>query len=418
MRSLRFLMLLCAAGALASSAPVDGSDGDDAKTEGCTSVFVATEEFRTVEPWECLPKGLHVRINMQTGQKEAKLYVPDHEEEAGVLVIPSTESQEQDVEEEEDNEEEGKAKISYLKQENEEKGEGSIAGIPPKLRDEILEALVGKGQDTNIHAFKNETSTPHTPVDFKISYTLTGSDDDIVTGLIGLEDIVGDFGDGVDFLRIKTDDANRIVDTLLGHSNTDVRIHSARVLSACFSNNPETRKIAKERGYLSKVLAHLNQEQNPKVQGSMIFTLGTLLRGDLEMIQHLHLKPISSDIAKSRSKVTGIDVLSKVFATASRDDRDGRKALRIRILRLFFDLMDPSIIPSIKDDKKAASAKLIKKVNDMTLKSLTQRSRPYCKYVSSVIAKAPKAQDDDDFVDDEVDASQKLWSLIFSGCLS
>jgi nucleotide exchange factor SIL1 len=40
-------------------------------------VFVATYEFQVVKPDQDIPKGLHVRLDVQTGLKEAKIYVPD-----------------------------------------------------------------------------------------------------------------------------------------------------------------------------------------------------------------------------------------------------------------------------------------------------------------------------------------------------
>jgi len=40
-------------------------------------VFVPTDEFQIVHPDQDLPKGLHVRLNIQTGQKEAKINVPE-----------------------------------------------------------------------------------------------------------------------------------------------------------------------------------------------------------------------------------------------------------------------------------------------------------------------------------------------------
>lgn len=36
-------------------------------------VFVATHEWQTVKPNQAIPKGLHVRLNVQTGEREAKL---------------------------------------------------------------------------------------------------------------------------------------------------------------------------------------------------------------------------------------------------------------------------------------------------------------------------------------------------------
>jgi len=35
--------------------------------------FVATNEWKPIKEGQAIPKGLHVRLNLETGQKEAKL---------------------------------------------------------------------------------------------------------------------------------------------------------------------------------------------------------------------------------------------------------------------------------------------------------------------------------------------------------
>ncbi|PHH63790.1 hypothetical protein CDD81_5447 [Ophiocordyceps australis] len=45
-------------------------------------VFVATKEFQTVHDDQELPKGLHVRLDIWTGKKEAKINVPDEKDPA------------------------------------------------------------------------------------------------------------------------------------------------------------------------------------------------------------------------------------------------------------------------------------------------------------------------------------------------
>nr|XP_036674518.1 nucleotide exchange factor Sil1-like isoform X2 [Drosophila suzukii] len=44
-----------------------------AETDNKTSEFVATKEWQVIAEGQAIPKGLHVRINMQNGLKEAKL---------------------------------------------------------------------------------------------------------------------------------------------------------------------------------------------------------------------------------------------------------------------------------------------------------------------------------------------------------
>ncbi|KAI8839695.1 hypothetical protein BJ741DRAFT_598421 [Chytriomyces cf. hyalinus JEL632] len=51
----------------------------------CSHVFQASSEWKVIQPDECIPPGLHIRIDFETGIKEAKLKDP-HSDSAGSLV--------------------------------------------------------------------------------------------------------------------------------------------------------------------------------------------------------------------------------------------------------------------------------------------------------------------------------------------
>ena len=55
-------------------------EGEDSKVEEATVAeepprerFVATNEWQEIKPGQAIPQGLHVRMDMQTGKKEARL---------------------------------------------------------------------------------------------------------------------------------------------------------------------------------------------------------------------------------------------------------------------------------------------------------------------------------------------------------
>ena len=58
------------------------------------SIFQPTIQFQHVRPGQSLPPGLHVRLNIATGEKEARLNVPEEDEgrNDAVLVIDNTET--------------------------------------------------------------------------------------------------------------------------------------------------------------------------------------------------------------------------------------------------------------------------------------------------------------------------------------
>ncbi|KAK3693939.1 hypothetical protein B0T22DRAFT_476738 [Podospora appendiculata] len=77
---------LCGAATAAASssapAPSPAADVDlichtDNPAECYPKLFHATDEFQKVHPDQDLPMGLHVRLNIYTGEKEAKINVPD-----------------------------------------------------------------------------------------------------------------------------------------------------------------------------------------------------------------------------------------------------------------------------------------------------------------------------------------------------
>ena len=48
----------------------------------CENEFIATEEWQEIPENAKVPAGLHYRINLETGKKEAKLLDPDSKDES------------------------------------------------------------------------------------------------------------------------------------------------------------------------------------------------------------------------------------------------------------------------------------------------------------------------------------------------
>ena len=72
--SLSLLALIGTIPVLGSSAPVDSQDIICHGKECYPKIFEATDEFQLVREDQIIPKGLHVRMDFNTGVKEAKLY--------------------------------------------------------------------------------------------------------------------------------------------------------------------------------------------------------------------------------------------------------------------------------------------------------------------------------------------------------
>ncbi|KAK3949366.1 hypothetical protein QBC32DRAFT_349271 [Pseudoneurospora amorphoporcata] len=96
--SLLALLGVALAGVSASSSPSASSaaNSDEAELICHTSnpaecypkIFQPTSEFQVVHPDQDLPTGLHVRLNIYTGQKEAKINVPDEAVDSSLEGLP------------------------------------------------------------------------------------------------------------------------------------------------------------------------------------------------------------------------------------------------------------------------------------------------------------------------------------------
>jgi nucleotide exchange factor SIL1 len=64
----------------------------DDPAECYPKLFQATHSFQRVHPDQDLPKGLHVRLNVQTGEKEAKINVPDEPVHPSLQGLPVDQS--------------------------------------------------------------------------------------------------------------------------------------------------------------------------------------------------------------------------------------------------------------------------------------------------------------------------------------
>lgn len=77
---LSLLLLLTVASALVVNPSAKYICSEEDSTDCYPQIFVPTEEWKTIKPGQEIPPGLHVRMNMETLQKEAKLMSEDERE--------------------------------------------------------------------------------------------------------------------------------------------------------------------------------------------------------------------------------------------------------------------------------------------------------------------------------------------------
>ena len=59
----------------------------------CENEFIATEEWQEIPENAKVPAGLHYRINLETGKKEAKLLDPDSKDESETAPVLSEQNE-------------------------------------------------------------------------------------------------------------------------------------------------------------------------------------------------------------------------------------------------------------------------------------------------------------------------------------
>lgn len=92
-------LLVTANGAAESNIPSKFSTGDlemicHPGVPCYPRLFVATDEFQPVKPDQDIPPGLHVRLDVQTGQKEARLYARTDENDPAHEIVLSPDQEE------------------------------------------------------------------------------------------------------------------------------------------------------------------------------------------------------------------------------------------------------------------------------------------------------------------------------------
>ncbi|KAJ3072756.1 hypothetical protein HDU98_002971 [Podochytrium sp. JEL0797] len=222
-------LLAIALPSLATSTPAEEAVTADVPIQqqpiDCSHMFIPTGEWKPIHPDECVPAGLHLRMNFETGVREGKLR--DGEEgDAGTEVV--------------------------LVRQDEEG-----LGVPPA-------AAAGVG-----HEEEEEEG---------VMYLQEGlSDEDLLLHLSHLEDQVSRIDDGIALME-STHVKARLLALLSSSPNPLVRAHAARVYADAVSNNLLAQQAALST--IDVILGALDGETNPQARKSVVHAVASLVRGN------------------------------------------------------------------------------------------------------------------------------------------
>lgn len=273
-------------------------------------VFRPTDKWQTLKPGQAVPAGSHVRLNLQTGQREVKM-----------------------------GEEEGH---KYWRDGN---GQGMMNTHSPSFTaEELKEALkmFKEGMDDPVDTKQDEDAVraQFRPIE-ELKKDMEALDMLVETDVQVMRRLLNQFNNtnstteekitalhDLEYLVHQVDNAQNLVSmggmqlVINVLNSTDIRLQesAAFVLGSAVSSNPSVQVEAIEGGALQKLLTLLATQRPITVKKKALFAVASLLR---------HFPFAQSHFLK----LGGVQVLSELFQTP------GTEPLRVRIVTVLYDMI-------------------------------------------------------------------------------
>lgn len=321
------------------------------------STFVATEQWKKVEDGQVLPPGLHVRINLHTGEKEAKLPDADNGENRKSLIATKT----GDVEEPEATSSLDPTELKKLLKNIKPDDGASDVGVKKKfksyekLKEEFKKLKVQIKSDYEIlvsliDGFKTfNLRTKHAN---NISSEWT-KDDDILAALVDLEYLVHQYDNALNFAKLNG--FSEVVYKSLNSSSSEIRSEALKLLGSATQSNPNVQIAALESGSINLLIKILIFDENINVRSRSLYALSCLTRRFPAAQQKL--------IADG-----GLTAFAKIFD----DEKQNLLKLQIKIITLIHDL-----IFERKDTKMSILNEESRHYTEAEMESLRDKLRQY-----------------------------------------
>ncbi|KPP66748.1 nucleotide exchange factor SIL1-like [Scleropages formosus] len=291
---------LSALSVVEGSEPSDVDEEAEVDDEGDPEdleVFQPTHRWQTLRPGQAVPAGSHVRLNLQTGQREVKL-----DEEA----------------------------LKYWRNGKSQAGHGKHAvlvlhgsGAQGGLEEEEADL---RSRFRSLDELKKDMAQLDMLVetDFQVMSRLmaqlnrsSATVEEKVSALLDLEYLVHQVDNAQDLVSMGG--MKLVMDAL---NSTDVRLQesAAFVLGSALSGNPRVQVEAVEGGALQKLITLLATDRPLSVKKKVLFAVSSLLR--------------NFPFAQSRFlKLGGVQVLGDLFRSPA------GALLRVRIVTLLYDML-------------------------------------------------------------------------------
>ncbi|XP_062572527.1 nucleotide exchange factor SIL1-like [Saccostrea cucullata] len=325
-------------------------------------VFYPTKEWQELKPGQAIPKGLHVRLNMQTGQREAKLMEGDSglkywvkDGKQGIVNTDKDYFTPEDLKkalkefkvnkiDDEDTERMEVVKQKYKSYEELKKDLESLEMNIKTDRETILE-LTG---------MLNSTSIDNTE---RI---------DIMENLL---DYMHQIDNAILFCDIG---GMKMVIKSLNDSDENVRSISASLLASSLQNNPKVKIYCIEAGLLQHFVRALSTEAEVSVKRKLLFALSAMVR--------------NFPYAQTKfGNLGGFSVLAKLFS--EQGPAEDVMKLTERALSLVVDLMEEHESVT-KDNREHSSKEMLRQYDEFLLQDhLVQNG--FCGIVCDLLDNIP-----------------------------
>ncbi|KAK9890712.1 hypothetical protein WA026_012061 [Henosepilachna vigintioctopunctata] len=285
-------------------------------------VFVADTEWKEIKEGQKIPPGLHIRINLQTGKKEAKLQNEDMKKEQALVItkgqkakvhIPFSELKQtlKNIKSDE-GQESSKTKGRQFRTYEEIKTELGGLNLIPKLDSEIIKELIN---------------------DFKKNEKLENRNITKIKNILeDLEYLSHQIDNAIEF--VNQNGFRDIVYKALNDSTAEIKIISLRLMSSLMQNNPKVQIHALQTSCINELLKILTLEKSISIKYQAITALSSILR--------------RFPLAQKRFMENGgLAVISKVF-------QKGDIKLKVKLTTLVMDLVTEHQLSSLSEDSKDA----------------------------------------------------------------
>lgn len=258
---------------------------------------------------QVIPQGLHIRINLSTGLKEAKLLV---ENKSNALSITKNENIEN---ESKFNNQELKEALQNIKNENPSHDDK----LKQKFR--TMEELKDLMKNNNVQVKTESEIIIKLLQEYKDLEVITDVNIDKALSILqDLEYLVHKFDNGLEFL--KHGGIELIVIPNLDNITDEITMQTLELVAACMQNNKKVQQLIFEYGIGEKILKLVEHGSNG-IKNKALYTLGCLVR----------------DFPHAQQKLV-IEVGSSILRKVLNDFDEHDMKVKLRLITLLQDLSD------------------------------------------------------------------------------